>query len=355
VEQTLEFLGKEPRFTLLSRVPSGTHVIDTIDATNGLVESRLQIEGVRIKYSTVNDGGAVIAVRTFVQHGDTQIGVLCCAPVEYYEDFEELFLVLCHEIRILGPTSAPFARMGFQPSPFDSLGVTVADLSELRGLDLEGYKIYQRLALSSYSNGIDGSILVLIDGRLDGLIGRAIKDAYSGIETIHVESDPQTWDLRQGEVREALVFVIDDRHRVLYIEHLGRESARLDRVYLYEDRSKCTFVLTRDYSISFGSYNGPVSYFLEVNASGIRYILPHGLMTSLKSAWVIFTNDKVVEILSKKCRPDFSADTSAPLAFEVIYERFRHMNGVWTSALHKEVGFWENTGPLDPEEFRQRF
>jgi hypothetical protein len=78
-------------------------------------------------------------------------------------------------------------------------------------------------------------------------------------------------------------------------------------------------------------------------------------MTSLKTAWVISTTDKLVEILSKKCRPDFLADASAHVPFEVIYERFRHCNGVWASELRKEVGFWENTSPLDPEEFRKRF
>ena len=235
------------------------------------------------------------------------------------------------------------------------MGTSISELCELGGLDLKGYEIYQKLALNSYSNGIDGSILILIDERIDGLVGEVIRFAYSAIETIRVQSDPRTWEIRQGEVRQALLLVIDDLNRVLYTEQLGRESARIDRVYLYEDRSKCTFVLTRDYSISFGSYNGPVSYFLEVNESGIRYILPHGLMTSLKTAWIISTNDKVVEILSKKCRPDFAVDASAPLTFEVIYERFHHVNGVWNSELRKEVGFWENTGALDPDEFGKHF
>ena len=40
VQQTLEFLSKEPKFTLLSRVPSGRHLVDAIETPSGVVESR---------------------------------------------------------------------------------------------------------------------------------------------------------------------------------------------------------------------------------------------------------------------------------------------------------------------------
>jgi hypothetical protein len=160
---------------------------------------------------------------------------------------------------------------------------SIADLSEPGGLALDGYKVYQGLKLTEYSNGIDGSILVLIDERINGLTGGILKDAYSGVEALHLQLDPTIWSLQKGEVQQALLLVIDRERRILYHEQLGRESARLDRVYLYTDKSKPTIIVTRDYSIGWGSYNGPISYFLEVSApAGIRYVLPHGLMTSLK-------------------------------------------------------------------------
>jgi hypothetical protein len=185
-----------------------------------------------------------------------------------------------------------------------------------------------------------------------------LKDAYSGVETLHLQLDPSIWLLEPGEVRQALLFVVDRELRTLYHEQLGRESARVDRVYLYPDKSKPTFIVTRDCSIGWGSYNGPVSYFLQVSAHvGIRYVLPHGLMTSLKTAWVILGSDQAsAEILSKKCRPNFEGSKPGDdLKFEVIYERFHFDGRLWQPMLVQEDGFWEADRALDPREIRGKF
>jgi hypothetical protein len=234
---------------------------------------------------------------------------------------------------------------------------SIADLSEPGGLGLDGYKVYQGLRLTEYSNGIDGSILVLIDERINGVTGGMLKDAYSEVEALHLQMDPTIWSLEAGEVRQALLLVIDRERRILYHEQLGRESARIDRVFLYRDRSKPTFIVTRDYSIGWGSYNGPVSYFLEVSAAvGIRYVLPHGLMTSLKTAWIIFGSEQgSAEILSKKCRPNFQASTPNDMKFQVIYERFHFDGNAWQSTLIEEDGFWEAVANLDPAEICGKF
>ena len=231
----------------------------------------------------------------------------------------------------------------------------VNDLSDLGGLTLEGYRVYQGLTLNKYSNGIDGSLLILIDQRIDGLSGGIQKDPYSGIGTLHLELDPRNWFLRSGEVKEAIMLVVDERLRILYSEQLGRESARLDRVFLYEDKSKPTFIVTRDYSVGWGSYNGPISYFFEVSERGIYYILSHGLMTSLKTAWAIKNKGHSAEILSKSCRPNFESSTGSALGFQVIYERSSFDGSCWKTALQQETGFWENQEPFDEDEFQRKF
>jgi len=106
-----------------------------------------------------------------------------------------------------------------------------------------------------------------------------------------------------------------------------------------------------------GSYNGPVSYFLEISADGVRYILSHGLMTSLKTAWAIVNKEKSVEIPSKKCRPNFESSSPSTMEFPLIYERFYFESDTWNSELHKEAGFWECEGAfdLDEAEFRAKF
>jgi hypothetical protein len=231
----------------------------------------------------------------------------------------------------------------------------VDELSELGGLSLDGYKIFQGLALNKYSNGVDGFLLILIDERIDGLSGAMTKDAYSGVGTLYVKLDPQNWSLRRGEVKQALLLVVDEHRRILYSEQLGRESARLDRVFLYRDKRLPTFIVTRDYSIGWGSYNGPISYFLEVFETGIHYILPHGLMMSLKTAWVIDNHEPAAAILTKKCRPSFGKWNGDSMEFQVIHERFSFDGEHWNAELHKEIGFWEDEGDLDPEEFRRQF
>lgn len=229
--------------------------------------------------------------------------------------------------------------------------------SELRNLTASGYRIFQGLTLNRFSNGVDGSILILVDERIEGLAGTMRNDPYSGMGTLQLELDPRRWSLRQDEVKQALLLLVDEKLRVLYSEKLGSESTRLDRVFLYRDRSHPTFVVTRDYSIGWGSYNGPISYFLEVADGGIRYILPHGLMTSLKTAWAIDNRENSAVIISKKCRPDFDNNRKdiSPMDFKVIYERFGFDGEAWQGDVHEERGFWESEKPLDEQEFRRKF
>lgn len=120
VEQTLEWLARESGFALLSRVPSGRHLVDFTKTPNGVVESRQQVEGCRIVYSTEIEGQKLTSMQTFVQYRDTQVGVLCRAPTACYPDYEELFLTISHEVRILGATSAPFARTNQCPQSASS-------------------------------------------------------------------------------------------------------------------------------------------------------------------------------------------------------------------------------------------
>ena len=133
-------------------------------------------------------------------------------------------------LKQIGRTSSPAVKAAHTEGRAAS--IDIRDLSELGGLSLAGYRIFQALDLNSYSNGIDGSALILIDQRLEGLRGAIKKDPYSGIEILDVNPDPSAWFLAQQDVNEALMLIVDQRLRLLYSERLGRESARLDRVAL---------------------------------------------------------------------------------------------------------------------------
>lgn len=110
VSQSLDWLKREEGFALLSNVPSGRHLVDFIESSGAVTECREQIEGYRLVYSVGFDTTQVTSMQTFLQYQDTQIGLLCRAPTSRYQEYENLFLVLSHGIRVLGPHSAPFAR-----------------------------------------------------------------------------------------------------------------------------------------------------------------------------------------------------------------------------------------------------
>jgi hypothetical protein len=112
VEWTLDCEAKEKGYNLLSRVPSGRHLVDWVKESGEIVECREEVEGVRIVYETEADGHRITAMQTFVQYGDTRIGLRCQAPTDRYRLYEQLFLSISHELRILGPHAAPFARTG---------------------------------------------------------------------------------------------------------------------------------------------------------------------------------------------------------------------------------------------------
>jgi hypothetical protein len=111
VNWTIECLQRETGFCLLARVPAGGHMFDWEERTpSGATTLRQQIEGFRIVYQTEESGSPFTTTQTFLQYGDTQVGLCCSAPSIMYSHYEDLFLVISKELRILGKNSAPFAR-----------------------------------------------------------------------------------------------------------------------------------------------------------------------------------------------------------------------------------------------------
>lgn len=113
VDWTIKCLQRENGFCLLARVAAGGHLIDWEDqGRNEPIMSRQQIEGYRLVYKIEKDGWPFTMTQTFLQYNDTQVGLCCRAPSERYRHFEELFLMISKELRILGVNSASFARAG---------------------------------------------------------------------------------------------------------------------------------------------------------------------------------------------------------------------------------------------------
>jgi hypothetical protein len=110
VDWTIKYLQTEPTFRLLTRVPAGSHLVDWNRSGAEPTKSSQQIEGIRIVYTIAEGGQPFTASQTFIQYGNTQVGLCCRSPSASYANYEDLFLVISKKLRLLGPNSAPFAR-----------------------------------------------------------------------------------------------------------------------------------------------------------------------------------------------------------------------------------------------------
>ena len=123
---------------------------------------------------------------------------------------------------------------------------------------------------------------------------------------------------------------------------------------LYGEAGQETYLLTVDYSVGMGSYNGPITFLVEVTSGAMRYVSVGGkpitLMRSLKTDWkfapIKSGGVKSTDILEVSCRPSETAksDANPNNDFTVSYRR-THWNGVkWTRREKTKTGFWEDDG-----------
>lgn len=230
--------------------------------------------------------------------------------------------------------------------------ITIDDIAEIGGIDFSQHKIYQKIMLNELSNNINGALLILIDKKLNGIEANIKKEAYYNHEELEIDWNINNITFSADGFNEAYLLVIDKYFNILYTEKLGRESARIDRIFPYKDKSKPIYILTRDYSIEFGSYNGPLSYFFEVNKNGIQYIFPEGLVTSLKSKWFFIEKEGLKEILYKTCRPALNESVDNP-SFFIEYTRYSQSNNSWRKSSHKRKGFWENDNQSEEQDISE--
>lgn len=238
--------------------------------------------------------------------------------------------------------------------------IQINDITERGGLNLEEYRVSQSLKLNSYSNGFNGALLILLDNKVKGIQGEFVYDGYDKTLTPSFVSDFELEDPEKEpqKFKQALLALVDEKLRIMYYERMGRESARIDRVFIYSDKTRPTYVLTQDYSIGMGSYAGPISYFLEVGRDGIHYIFnKEGFTIALKSGWLIKNVDQECEILRKSCRYEGEVTDSGSNHFWTFYEKYSYQNGIWRSSQRRENRFWEyeNSSSFDIDEFYKIF
>jgi hypothetical protein len=118
---------------------------------------------------------------------------------------------------------------------------------------------------------------------------------------------------------------------------LERPLAELETARLYAGRTE-TYLLTVDYTAEAGSYNGPITSFVEVHAGGLRWLEATdrktgkterlALMRSLKSAWKLVPGrgGSGQQILQALCRP---WGKSLDNHFVTMYRRYFFDGKAW--------------------------
>ncbi len=169
-------------------------------------------------------------------------------------------------------------------------------------------------------------------------------------------SDAETTDFAPARLR-----AVTPNGAVAWEKKLERSRAELETAPpLYGTKTaRPTYLLTVDYSADMGSYNGPITFLVEVVDGKPRYASvqnkPITLMRSLKTDWKFWPEKskpgRATDILEVACRPNSAAklsDENMDNDFVVIYRRF-HFNGRgWTKREKSRVGFWEDDGKFPP-------
>ena len=106
------------------------------------------------------------------------------------------------------------------------------------------------------------------------------------------------WNTGQAgelKLRNAALRVVRSDNTLVDSIELERPMARVSKVSVYEKPARDTFLVTVDYSAEAGSYNGPITYLVEIDDGHLKFLEATdratgkadriALMQSLKRIW----------------------------------------------------------------------
>jgi hypothetical protein len=203
----------------------------------------------------------------------------------------------------------------------------------------ESFAIRASLPLTQAMHGIDGTLQLMQDARLTPAMQRKF---WNTGETGKVA-------LKNASLR----IVSRDRTLVDSID-LERPMARIANVSLYKTAGRQTFLVTVDFTAEAGSYNGPITYLVEVDGGHLKFLEATdrttgkadriGLMQSLKRSWQWAPappgSPGTRDILYALSQP---GDASAS-EFITIYRRYFFDGTTWIRVSREEKGLTEFDG-----------
>lgn len=214
---------------------------------------------------------------------------------------------------------------------------TMAACASAPRTDIPASVVHQSLALTQAIDGVDGSLEVLRDSRLTDSDIKALQ-----------EHDPDTSPELSPRFKNApmqparLVLKVHDGHSVQSVQ-LAQPYATLEAAQIRTN--KRTILVTQDFGIGMGSYNGPITHILNVAPGKMTWAKARSsdgkktqiaLMRSLKSAWNFVSTPAGQDILAINCRPDENPDK-----FTTTFSRYHPNEDDWTVSFRKENILWE--------------
>lgn len=211
-----------------------------------------------------------------------------------------------------------------------------------------GYLVAERFALQKSLNGVDGTLELLRDDRLTAVAVREMWGVASW-DLAFSPSDHLYKEFSEAPPLKAKLVIRNVKGELLEGRLLDEPLARL-KMWNPPPGDTQFFLLTQDYSIGFGSYNGPITGVLQVSNGAFHDVKalnvkshrenPIHVMKSLKFDWRITRRGD--EILSISCHME-SDDH-----FVIDYTRYALKGSEWFEYTRQERGTWESGERFPP-------
>jgi hypothetical protein len=213
------------------------------------------------------------------------------------------------------------------------------------------YSATQVFTLRREANGVNGTIELLMDKRLTKPVR---EDLWGNGDWSYVfpASSALYKELAALPPAKAELRIIGTDGRLIAERKLDTPLAKL-QPWSPGVAGSHLFLLTQDYSVGVGSYDGPVTVLLRVSDGTLEYVKvlnpesgreePIRLMKSLKSDWRISSRKaRGGEILSRSCHPREDGQ------FVIDYVRYYSTGTRWREYKREKKGFWESDDPFPP-------
>jgi hypothetical protein len=203
----------------------------------------------------------------------------------------------------------------------------------------ESFAIRASLPLTQPVHGIDGTLQLVQDARLTVAMQRKLWNT----------GETSTLTLRNAALR-----IVRRDNTIVDSIDFERPMARLAKVRLYGTPGRETFLVTVDFTAEAGSYNGPITYLVDVVGGHLKFLEATdrttgkadriALMQSLKRSWQLAPaqpgSPGTRDILYALSQPGDATATE----FVTIYRRYFFDGTSWIRVSREEKGLTEFDG-----------